>query len=68
MSFCFIQDQENKQCGYGIRKEEHEGSRHNVIYTRGCVEGFAEWVERNIIMIGAIALGIALIQVRRNYD
>ena len=33
------------------------------IYTRGCVEGFAEWVERNIIMIGAIALGIALLQV-----
>ena len=37
------------------------------IYTRGCVEGFLEWVETNIIMIGAIALGIALVQVRLSH-
>lgn len=34
-----------------------------MIFIRGCIEGFVEWIERNIVMIGAIALGIALIQV-----
>lgn len=28
------------------------------------MEGFTEWVEKNIILIGAIALGVALVQVK----
>ncbi|CAB4015687.1 Tetraspanin-17 [Paramuricea clavata] len=61
-SSCCIADKENKQCGYGLRKKD-KVQLEGKIFIRGCVEGFSEWVERNIIMIGAIALGIALVQI-----
>ncbi|XP_046845094.1 tetraspanin-17-like isoform X2 [Xenia sp. Carnegie-2017] len=61
-SCCRI-DKENKQCGYGVREKENEDSIDKKIFDRGCVEGFLAWVERNIILIGAIALGIALVQI-----
>ena len=44
--------------------KENEDSIDKKIFDRGCVEGFLSWVERNIILIGAIALGIALVQVK----
>ncbi|XP_028408422.1 tetraspanin-5-like [Dendronephthya gigantea] len=64
-SSCCIKDRENKQCGYGVREKNEKKivEVEDKIYVRGCVEGFAEWVETNIIMIGAIALGIAVVQI-----
>lgn len=56
---CCTKDKENKQCGYKAREQGNEG----IIYQRGCMEGFTEWVEKNIILIGAIALGVALVQI-----
>lgn len=62
-SSCCRKDKENKQCGYGVREEKNKLKIEDNIYVRGCVEGFAEWAERNSVMIGAIALGIALVQI-----
>lgn len=64
-SSCCKKDKDNKQCGYKIREDtpEKRTEAEDVIYTRGCAEGFSEWVEKNIILIGAIALGVAVVQI-----
>lgn len=61
-SSCCKKDQENKQCGYNVR-ENQKAEPDDKIYIRGCMEAFLEWFEMNIVMIGAIALGIALVQI-----
>ena len=34
-----------------------------MIYTRGCIEGVTDWFKENMIIIGGVAVGVALMQV-----
>ena len=38
-------------------------SRAEVIYTRGCLDAVKEWFKENMIIIGGVAVGLALLQV-----
>lgn len=60
-SSCCIKDQENKQCGYNVRTTGKLPDGR--IYLTGCVEALSDWFDKNIVMIGAIALGIAVMQI-----
>lgn len=35
-------------------------------YTKDCKDGFTDFVENNLVVIGAVALAIAFVQVRRS--
>ena len=37
--------------------------RAAVIYTRGCLDAVKEWFKENMIIIGGVAVGLALLQV-----
>ena len=37
--------------------------RAEVIYTRGCLDAVKEWFKENMIIIGGVAVGLALLQV-----
>ncbi|XP_070544432.1 tetraspanin-5-like [Ptychodera flava] len=53
----------NTQCGYDVRKPSYDGVRADLIYEQGCVPAFKEWLETNLVIVGAIAIGIALLQI-----
>jgi len=40
-----------------------ETDRAAVIYTRGCLDAVKEWFKENMIIIGGVAVGLALLQV-----
>ena len=40
-----------------------ETDRNEVIYTRGCIEAVKQWFKENMIVIGGVAIGLALMQV-----
>lgn len=40
-----------------------ETDRNVIIYTRGCIEAVKEFFKENMIIIGGIAVGLALMQV-----
>ncbi|KAJ7391636.1 Tetraspanin-5 [Desmophyllum pertusum] len=61
---CCREDTLNTQCGYNIRKPLHtETDRNVVIYTRGCIDAVKEWFKENMIVLGGIAVGLALMQI-----
>ena len=37
--------------------------RVGVIYTRGCLDAVKDWFKENMIIIGGVAVGLALLQV-----
>ncbi|XP_077999376.1 tetraspanin-5-like [Glandiceps talaboti] len=53
----------NTQCGYDVRKSEFDNTRSEIIFETGCVPAFKSWLETNLIIVGAIAIGIALLQI-----
>lgn len=53
----------NTQCGYDVRKDDYVGNAADVVFTRGCVPAFKEWLETNLVIVGSIAIGIALLQI-----
>ena len=40
-----------------------QDNRAAVIYTRGCLDAVKEWFKENMIIIGGVAVGLALLQV-----
>jgi len=61
---CCREDTLNTQCGYNIRKPSYtETDRNAIIYTRGCIEAVKEFFKENMIIIGGIAVGLALMQI-----
>lgn len=45
-----------------------ETDRNVVIYTRGCIDAVKEWFKENMIVLGGIAVGLALMQVTFFYS
>lgn len=49
-------------CGHGIQAMGYvEASA--VIYTHGCIDSLVNWINRNLFLLGGIALGLAAPQV-----
>lgn len=60
---CCREDIINTQCGYNIRRSSMSATRNRVIYTRGCIDGVTDWFKENMIIIGGVAVGVALMQI-----
>ncbi|CAG0921837.1 unnamed protein product [Notodromas monacha] len=52
----------NKQCGYDVRKPEYIGDLTGVIFERGCLGGVEDWVQRNLVPVAGVAVGVAILQ------
>jgi len=53
----------NKQCGYDVRKETYKGDLTKTINERGCIEAGEEWLEKNLLLVAGVAVGIAFLQI-----
>ncbi|XP_041032418.1 tetraspanin-14-like [Carcharodon carcharias] len=53
----------NTQCGYDIRSKNKEVKDSLVIYTKGCVQAFEDWIPRNIYLLAGAFLVIAFLQM-----
>jgi len=66
-SCCKPKDEEiikNKQCGYDVRKKNYEENPlHKIINEKGCLSAGEEWLERNLLVVAGIAVGIAFLQI-----
>lgn len=61
---CCREDTINTQCGYKIREPDlTETYRNGVIYTRGCIQAVKDWFKENMIVVGGVAVGLALLQI-----
>ena len=40
------------------------GDPHKIINEKGCLSAGEEWLERNLLVVAGIAVGIAFLQVR----
>ncbi|XP_030377655.1 tetraspanin-17 isoform X1 [Scaptodrosophila lebanonensis] len=52
----------NKQCGYDVRKEDHNNEL-SKIYEKGCVQSGEEWIEHNLIIISTAVIGVMFFQI-----
>jgi len=65
-SCCKPKDDEiikNKQCGYDVRKPNYVGDPLKIINEKGCLSAGEEWLERNLLVVAGIAVGIAFLQI-----
>jgi len=53
----------NKQCGYDVRKDSYKGDLSKAINEAGCIEAGEEWLERNLLVVAGVAVGIAFLQI-----
>ncbi|XP_072347981.1 tetraspanin-5-like [Scyliorhinus torazame] len=54
----------NTQCGYDIRSKTKDKLKDSlVIYTKGCVEAFEDWLPKNIYIVAGAFLVIAFLQM-----
>nr|XP_040024569.1 tetraspanin-33-like isoform X2 [Gasterosteus aculeatus aculeatus] len=52
----------NTMCGFGVQTMSHLEANKSI-YAAGCVDKAATWIESHLLLVGALALGIALAQV-----
>ncbi|XP_072439024.1 tetraspanin-14-like isoform X2 [Chiloscyllium punctatum] len=54
----------NTQCGYDIRSQNKNAIKDSlIIYTKGCVQAFEDWLPKNIYFVAGAFLVIALLQM-----
>ncbi|KAM5170138.1 tetraspanin-17 isoform 2-T2 [Mantella aurantiaca] len=56
------EDVPNTQCGYDVRLKL-ELEQQSYIYTKGCVGQFEKWLQDNLIIVAAVFVAVALLQV-----
>ncbi|XP_042192937.1 tetraspanin-5 [Callorhinchus milii] len=52
----------NTQCGYDIRNMKKK-EQESVIFLKGCIQAFEDWIPPNIYLVAGIFLGIACLQM-----
>lgn len=52
----------NTICGFGIEAQKHLKAAESI-YTDGCADRAATWVESHLLLVGTLVLGLALPQV-----
>lgn len=50
----------NLQCGYGVRRKD---DFPEIIYNRGCVDSAQTWLDQNLVIVAAVAVGVAIVQI-----
>ncbi|XP_055346456.1 tetraspanin-5-like isoform X2 [Paramacrobiotus metropolitanus] len=50
----------NLQCGYGVRRREEFA---DTIFSKGCVDAAQTWLDQNLVIVAAVAVGVAIVQV-----
>lgn len=60
---CCRKDQINTHCGFSVRKEKLETEASSVIYTTGCIDKLANWINDHLHIVGALAFGFAVVQL-----
>jgi len=53
----------NKQCGYDVRKPDYNYDVATIINDKGCLLAGEEWMERNMIIVAGVVVGIAFLQI-----
>ncbi|XP_069744192.1 tetraspanin-14-like [Narcine bancroftii] len=54
----------NTQCGYDIRSSNKgKLNKEQIIFTKGCIQAFENWLPRNIYFVAGTLLVIALLQM-----
>ncbi|TNN49565.1 Tetraspanin-33 [Liparis tanakae] len=56
----------NTMCGFGVQTKSHLEADKSI-YPVGCVDKAVVWIESHLLLVGALALGLALPQVRRTH-
>lgn len=51
-------------CGFGVQTQTHLEANRSI-YPVGCADKAVMWMESHLLLVGALALGLALPQVRR---
>ncbi|KAM9481340.1 tetraspanin-33b [Clarias gariepinus] len=52
----------NTICGFGIEAQKHLKAAESI-YTDGCADRAATWVESHLLLVGTLVLGLALPQI-----
>ncbi|XP_056272223.1 tetraspanin-33b [Pseudoliparis swirei] len=52
----------NTMCGFGVQTKSHLEANKSI-YPVGCVDKAVVWIESHLLLVGALALGLALPQV-----
>ena len=50
----------NLQCGYGVRRKEDVS---DIIFGKGCMDAAQMWLDQNLVIVAAVAVGIAVVQI-----
>ncbi|XP_046440911.1 tetraspanin-5-like isoform X1 [Daphnia pulex] len=53
----------NKQCGYDVRKPDYNYDVAKIINDKGCLPAGEEWLERNLLIVAGVAVGVAFLQI-----
>lgn len=53
----------NTMCGQGMQELEYIEAG-NYIHANGCIDKLVNWIHSNLFLLGGIALGLAIPQVR----
>jgi len=53
----------NVQCGYDVRSPDYRGDLSSIINEKGCLLAGEEWLEKNLLVVAGVAVGIAFLQI-----
>lgn len=62
LSLCRAQAVINTMCGFGVQTQKYLDA-DKLIYPVGCADRAVLWIESHLLLVGALALGLALPQV-----
>lgn len=52
----------NTMCGFGVQNQKYLEANKSI-YPVGCADRAVMWIESHLLLVGALALGLALPQV-----
>ncbi|XP_060779681.1 tetraspanin-33b [Neoarius graeffei] len=52
----------NPMCGFGVQTQKYLEAAQSI-YTEGCADGAVTWIESHLLLVGTLALGLALPQI-----
>uniref|UniRef100_A0A3Q3KPE0 Tetraspanin n=1 Tax=Monopterus albus TaxID=43700 RepID=A0A3Q3KPE0_MONAL len=52
----------NTMCGFGVQTQDYREA-NALIYPVGCADRAVTWIESHLLLVGGLALGLALLQV-----
>lgn len=62
VSLCRAQAVINTMCGFGVQTQKFLEA-NKFVYAVGCADRAVKWIESHLLLVGALALGLALPQV-----